>query len=121
LAIDVYEYFQRALRYHHHRCLIAPEQLVRWCDGNVAGFKLATEGGFIRRAAYRSTTCATLVGLCEHLSEMLPGMQLECARGIEAGELLRFHPEIPARRHDRAELCIHALRAAIQVEVIRRS
>ena len=86
----------------------------------MAGFALSTGGGCIERASYRSTTCVTLVGLCEHISRLLPGMKLGAALALAPEDLLRIHPEIPRHRRDRAELCIRALRAAIQFELGRR-
>jgi NifU-like protein involved in Fe-S cluster formation len=76
-------------------------------------FRAHIEDGRIVALEYRATTCATLLGLCEHLTDLIPGMTLAEALAYSARNLLAMHPEIPAGRRVRAQLVIRALRAAL--------
>jgi len=103
-------YFERAL-------LRTPAALplhtawIRDEDGCVAVFRVRFRFGRVAEVDYRATTCATLLGLCEHLSELLPGMTESEVLSFSAGNLLSLHPEIPPGRRVRAELAIRALHA----------
>lgn len=89
----------------------AAGETVRDADGTFACFRLEAEQGRIVSAQYRCTSCMTLVGLCEHLAHILPGLTPEEALGIN---LLGMHPEIPAARRDRADLALRAMRSAVR-------
>ena len=118
MRADVYHYFERACRRERTgRAEGQPGEKVVDDEGNSALFWLLVDRGSIRSADYRCTTCMALVGLCEHLREMVAGMPLERAAQMPAAELLRLHPEIPSYRRDRAELAVRALHSAVQEHV----
>jgi hypothetical protein len=112
---DIHHYFQRALR----RLASGTGTdgfnagLVRSADGLCAGFIIEASGPRIVRADYRCTTCATLVGLCEHLVEAAAGVPASEAAAMDAEWLLARHPEVPPGRRDRAGLAAAAFRAAL--------
>jgi hypothetical protein len=106
----VYDYFQRALR--RPRSPLAPGTVWRGDEeGCMAGFQIRLERGRIVGVEYRSTTCATLVALCEHLTELTRGMTVAEALNYSPQNLLALHPEIPAGRRARADLAVRALHA----------
>lgn len=82
-------------------------------DGNCASFHLELKRSRIVKAAYRCTTCVTLVAFCEHLSELAIGLSVEHALSLDAEHLLLYHREVPAERRDRALLAVNALKSAI--------
>jgi hypothetical protein len=108
---DVYEYFQRA-------CRREPQQFRgvwgKTCtDGEYhAEFWIEAKGADVGSIGYRCTTCCTLVGLCEHLTDLLGGRPLAEAAAFEAADLLERHPEIPASHRGRAALAADAVRSA---------
>lgn len=109
---DVYHYFQQACRRS-----IAPVEPLHWVqdDDAKAGFVLQVgPRGDVVAVEYRCTTCMTLVGLCEHLAELLRGGAVKQVCELSAGELLSRHPEIPPARRARANLAVAAARAAIK-------
>lgn len=110
---NVYHYFERACRRDPAPLNGSQGGKVVDEDGNSVVFWVETEGNRIVGAAYRCTTCFTLIALCEHLSEILGGMDLETARRYTAADLLGLHPEIPPSRRNRAELAVAALRSAL--------
>ena len=114
----VFDYFQLAFRRLPLR--VEPPvplgPLVLGPDRLCAAFHVPHEAGRIERVAYRCTSCATLVALCEHLSELASGRTLAAARLLDAPALLALHPEIPAGRRDRSTLAVAAFRAALPVE-----
>ena len=109
---DVYHYFQQAYR-RQLQPLLSPLRLISE-DGLQAAFAIRLcDAGRIERVEYRCTTCMTLVALCEHVAEQLLGATLEEARALDAGQLLKQHPEIPPSRRSRAHLALNAARAAL--------
>ncbi len=120
----IYGYFRRAyLRFLRHSDLpvAAFGPAVCGSDGNSAAFGVEIERGRIAKAAYRCTTCVTLVALCEHLSELVAGMPVQRALQLEPEYLLCYHEEVPAERRDRAQLALRALKEAIQSSIQRSS
>lgn len=110
---DVYHYFQQAYR-RQLPPLSSPLRFINE-DGLQAAFAISICGvGRIERVDYRCTTCVTLVALCEHVAEQLSGATLQEARALDAGQLLKLHPEIPAGRRSRAHLALNAARAALE-------
>ena len=81
----------------------------------MAAFRVRMECDRIVELDYRSSTCATLLALCEHLTELVPGMTAGEALAYSAGNLLELHPEVPAGRRARADLAVRALRAGVFV------
>jgi NifU-like protein involved in Fe-S cluster formation len=110
---SVYDYFERALRRDMGDFRSTPGNESTDVEGNRAVFNLDVDRRRIATARYRCTTCVTLVALCEHLTDLLPGMTLEQARSFTAAELLRLHPEIPPGQRDRAVLAVAAAHSAL--------
>jgi len=115
-AVTIYEYLQRAFR--RPPAPLPPG--AAWChdgDRNLVAFGARLECGRIIALGYRSTTCATLLALCEHLAEMVPGMTSAEALAYSAEDLLALHPEIPAGRRARAYLAVRALHAGLSLSL----
>jgi len=114
----VFDYFQSAFRRLplHAEPAVRLGPLVLGPDRLCAAFHVPHEAGRIERVAYRCTSCATLVALCEHLSELASGRTLAEARRLDASALLALHPEIPAGRRDRSALAVAAFHAALPLE-----
>jgi hypothetical protein len=108
----IHDYFQRACQRTLERLSGVPGEKCIDTEGNSAKFWLQTAGNRIVRAQFQCTTCCTLVGLCEHASELLTQMTLADAESCTAGRLLVLHPEIPAMRYNRAALAAQAIRSA---------
>jgi hypothetical protein len=115
----VFDYFQNAFRRLPQRTespvplgplILGPGRLC-------AAFHVPHAAGRLERVAYRCTSCATLVALCEHLSELASGRTFAEARCLDASALLALHPEIPAGRRDRSALAVAAFRAALPLEI----
>jgi hypothetical protein len=113
-VLTIYDYFQRACRRQAEPFSAETGQTCFDSDGNSAVFCLEVRGNRIVGAQFRCTTCCTLVGLCEHASELLTGMSVADAGSWTARRLLVLHPEIPAARYDRAALAAEAIRSAAQ-------
>jgi hypothetical protein len=113
-VLTIHDYFQRACRRKLEPFSGVPGERCFDSDGNSAIFWLQVQGSRIARAQFRCTTCCTLVGLCEHASELLEGMTVAGAGEWTARRLLVLHPEIPAMRYDRAALAAEAIRSAAQ-------
>ena len=112
---QVYEYFQRACRREHPDPGGVAGDPVSDPDDNTVLFWLeATPGGRLVAAEYRCTTCVTLVSLCEHLAELLPGTTTGEAAEFSARSLLELHPGIPESKQGRASLAIEAMQSAIR-------
>lgn len=110
----MYDYFQAALRRRPAEPSGEPGPVVHGADGNLASFRLTARDGRVVAAAYRATTCVTLVALCEHIRELAIGRSLDELGRMTAADLRSLHPEIPASRADRADLAIRALRFAVE-------
>jgi len=106
---STYDYFQRAFR----RKSPGWAPLEFGPDGLCAGFRLEWRGARIAAAEYTSSTCATLMALCQHLAEAAAGLTLEEARGLSEPWLLAAHPDIPEGRRNRAELAARAFRSGL--------
>lgn len=113
---SVYELFERACR--RPAGTPAGQSGLRQfdADGNSVVFWVSSQGGRITAAQYQSSSCVTLIALCEHLSHLMPGLTFAEAASITPFDLLRLHPEIPAERRDRAALAIAAARSASSLE-----
>lgn len=109
------DYFQCAMCKPTLPIHIPAERYVSSGDGLKAAFALTCCDSRIQRGAYRCTTCATLVALCEHLSELVvdaaPGDVLQWTPDM----LLNLHPEIPENKRDRITLALSALQASVGV------
>lgn len=112
MPATVYDYFQSALQ--HAPAPATGAEYERDSEGHCVSFLLVVRDGRIVRAQFRSTTCVTLLGLCEHLREAVSGLTIDAAARITAVDLLSCHPEIPSMRRGRAELAVRALRSALQ-------
>jgi NifU-like protein involved in Fe-S cluster formation len=110
----IHDYFQRACRRKPEPFSGVPGTTCLDSDGNSAMFWLQLHGDRIVSAQFRCTTCCTLMGLCEHASELLAGMTVAEAENWTARRLLVLHPEIPAMRYGRAVLAAEAIRVAAQ-------
>lgn len=111
---NIYHFFQRACQREPAPVRGIPGLKLIDQDGNSVVFWMEVEDGRIGSVQFQCTTCFTLVGLCQHLSEALPGMTLEQAGMLTTDWLLSLHPEIPGMRHDRAALAIDGVRSAVR-------
>lgn len=109
---NVFDYFERACRREPQPLRGMAGETCVDPDGASAVFSLEVTGDHIVKAAYKCTTCCTLVGLCEHAAEMLSGMRTDEAARWTAATLLARHPEIPPMRQDRASLAARAVASA---------
>jgi hypothetical protein len=112
--VSTYEYFQRAFRRGALKLTGQPGEMILGEDGNCAVFWLDASAGRIASAQYRCTTCATLVAFCEHLAELVMGMELTKAYEYDADRLLSLHTDVPKSHGDRAKLAMEAFRSAVQ-------
>ena len=80
--------------------------------GNRAVFWLETENGRIRGADYRATTCTTLVGVCEHLCDLMRDLDVAAVAALTCAQVLALHPEIPSSKHPSIALAVAALQSA---------
>jgi NifU-like protein involved in Fe-S cluster formation len=110
---NVYYYFQRACEREIVPLLGLPGDKTVDEDGNSVVFWIDSSNGRIAGVYYRCTTCFTLLALCEHVAELVTGMDIESARAFTPDQVLALHPEIPPERHYRATLAITALRSAL--------
>lgn len=108
----IHHYVQRAFRRPTARF---PLEGAVVCEEDrvCAAFALECRDGHVAAVAYRSSSCATLLALCEYLAETLPGSTLDRVAALTAGDLLAAHPGIPPSRHSRAALAVRALQAAL--------
>ena len=113
MAKGVYDYFTQALHRSRGPLTGTVGDVVLGADGVQAVFALDAAAGRIDAAAYRCTTCVTLVALCEHLAELVQGATPEQAATLRADDLLALHREVPESRSDRAWLAVAALHAAL--------
>jgi hypothetical protein len=111
---SILDYFHRACQRRLETFTGVPGDQCFDPEGNSAQFWLQFDGERIVRAQFRCTTCCTLVGLCEHASDLLTSTTLADAESGLARRLLVLHPEIPSMRHDRANLVSEAIRAAVK-------
>jgi len=108
---SLYDYFERALR--RPLTALPPEAVWRRDEeGCIAAFRIRVECDRVVEVEYRSTTCATLLALCEHLTDLIPGMTAAEVLAYSSRSLLELHPEIPAARRTRADLVVRALHAS---------
>jgi NifU-like protein involved in Fe-S cluster formation len=112
--VSTYEYFQRAFRRGGFKLIGQPGEMILGEDGNCAVFWVDARAGRIASAQYRCTTCATLLALCEHLAELMMGMELTKAYEYDADRLLALHTDVPKSHGDRAKLAMEAFRSAVQ-------
>ena len=113
IAPNVLDFFHEALARRRHQGIVPRTALVRDEEGQVAGFRLTVSGGIVQDVEYRATTCATLVGLCEHAAQLVAGNSIGEVARINAGSLLALHSEIPTSRRNRALLVERAITAAL--------
>ena len=110
--LTIHDYFQRACQRKLEPFTGVPGEQCLGPDGNSARFWLHVDRNRIADAQFQCTTCCTLVGLCEHATELLSAMTLADAERCTARRLLVLHPEVPAMRFDRATLVAEAIRSA---------
>lgn len=109
------DYFQCAMCKPTPPAEIPPDRYVSSEDGLKAAFALTCCDSRIQRGAYRCTTCATLVALCEHLSELVVDATPADVLRWTPEMLLKLHPEIPESKRDRAALALSALQSSVGV------
>jgi NifU-like protein involved in Fe-S cluster formation len=115
---SVHYYFQRACLRELASLRGVSGDKVFDAEGNCVVFWIEeTAAGTIAGAQYKCTTCATLLALCEHLSDVLVGMKTEDAQRLTAGWLLELHPEIPESKKDRAWVAMQALQSAVKKQL----
>ncbi len=111
--LTVAELFERGLRRNREApCLFEGAPCVG-ADDNTASFSLDVTDGRIDGVGFRASCCATLIAYCEYIAEIVPGFQLEIARGMTAANLVDSVPGVPALKRNRAVLAIAAFRAAL--------
>jgi NifU homolog involved in Fe-S cluster formation len=111
---SVYYYFQRACLRELAALRGVSGDKIFDGEGNCVVFWVEALSGTIAGAQYKCTTCATLLALCEHLSELLVGMKIEEAQKLTAAWLLELHPEIPNSKRERAGVAMQALQSAVK-------
>jgi hypothetical protein len=109
----VSELFERGLRRNRAAPLPIEGAALTDADGNAARFSLDVAGGKIVGAAFRASSCATLIAYCEYIAEAVPGFRLEIARDLTATNLVEGLPGVPALKRGRAVLAVAAFRAAL--------
>ncbi len=82
-------------------------------DGAFVQFAVRVDGGAVVDARYRATTCAALVAYAELLAEQVVGLPAAEAMRIAPGALVERLPGVPAYKHERATLVVHALWSAV--------
>jgi hypothetical protein len=118
----IYDYFVRACR----REIVPPSALgvggstVQGEDGNRARFWISAESGRIQSVQYGATSCTTLLGLCEHIVELVTGQELSAASGLTAERLLALHPEIPPEKQEASRTAVRAFHSAAQFTAATR-
>jgi NifU-like protein involved in Fe-S cluster formation len=111
----VYDYFERALRRPLADVVAEPVMV----EDQRAAFQLQTRGDVITGAWYQTTSCVTLMALCQCAAEWLTGTAIAEASGLRTEQLLGRLPGIPVERRGRAELVVKAVHQA--VEQLRRN
>ena len=110
----IYDYFERACRRSLEPLPGDTREPVRDEDGNCALFAVELKAGRIAAAAYRCTTCTTLVALCEHLSELVIGLEPRAVADLRPETLLALHMDIPEAKRPTAALALQALKSAVE-------
>jgi NifU-like N terminal domain len=82
-------------------------------EGNRARFSLDLEADTIVKVGFRASSCATLIGLCEYIAEVTPGLKLHDATALTPAELVAKVAGIPRLKHGRAAVAVAAFRTAI--------
>jgi hypothetical protein len=111
---SVYDYFSSVMRRPVPNLNGYSGDTVRSADGTTAVFSIDSIGDRLEAVNYRCSTCVTLVGLCEHLSEMITGRTPSEAMAVTAADLLELHREVPAERRKRAGLAVEAMHSAVR-------
>jgi hypothetical protein len=109
---SVYDYFSSAIRQPVPDPIGRSGDTVRSEDGTTAVFFIEFVGERVGIVNYRCSTCVTLVGFCEHLSEMIKGWTASEVIAFTAADLLVLHREVPPERHHRAHLAVEAMHSA---------
>jgi hypothetical protein len=109
----VSELFERGFRRNRAAPLPIEGAALTDADGNTARFSLDVTGGKIVRAAFRASSCATLIAYCECIAEAVPGFRLDIAQGLTPANLVEGLPGVPALKRGRAVLAVAAFRAAL--------
>ena len=110
---SLYDYFSSAIRRPVPDLIGRSGDTVRSDDGTTAVFFIEIIGERVAIVNYRCSTCVTLIGFCEHLSEMIKGWRVSEVIAFTAADLLALHREVPPERHNRADLAIQALHSAV--------
>lgn len=106
----VYQYFERALRRPPAEIFAEPVA----ADEQRVVFQLQERNGTIVGAAYRATSCVTLVALCERAAETLQGTGVAEVLALTPKQLLAQMPGIPEERRSRAALVVRAVHRAVE-------
>jgi hypothetical protein len=109
--VTIYDYFERACR--RPLAPVAGEP-IRDDEGNCAAFSIGFADGRVATVSYRCTTCATLIALCEHLSELVTGLDAASVLRMKPEVLLVLHPEVPESKRAAAAIALKALQNALQ-------
>jgi hypothetical protein len=78
----------------------------------MARFAIECQDGIVTVLDYRCTTCATLVALCELLSERASQQPVLTIGAWVPADLIAWLPGIPQSRWSRAEVALRALQSA---------
>ena len=109
----IYDYFERACRRSLDDVGGVAGETVRDEDANCAAFRIELRAGRIAEVSYRCTSCTTLIALCEHLSELVTGLDARAVLDMQPETLLELHPEIPEAKRPAAALALKALQCAV--------
>jgi NifU-like N terminal domain len=111
--MSVAELFERGFRRNRSAPLPIEGPPCTGADGHVVRFSLAIADGRIAGAAFRASSCATLIAYCEFIAEVVPGFDLDIARALTPADLVEALPGVPALKRDRTVLAINGFRAAL--------
>ena len=109
-----YEYFERACRRAHEPLRGRAGEQITGDDGNCAVFWIEARDGRITGAQYKCTTCSTLIALCEHLSELVIGLEPAAVLDMTEEQIIALHAGIPEAKLRTVALALGALKSAVQ-------
>ena len=112
MTATVYESVSRAFRRKADSPRGAPGELVFDPDGLSVRFYVGASEESIHALDYRCSSCATLMAVCEQLTDLAAGMTVRQAMNLTPDDLLALYPDLPSMG-DRAALAVAAFRSAI--------
>ena len=108
----VYDYFLRACSRSVEALDGVQGERISDDNQNIAIFWIEVREGRVAAARYRATTCTTLIGVCERLSELVEGLELSEVLALTGERIFELHPEIPEAKRRSAKVALAALQSA---------